>query len=250
MNAKGEITKVYDAESYRRNNATVTQGTPMFDGARGTDKTVYFMIDSANKQYAAYVGYSNVPTKTAIAGYDRIISYDDVNALNAVAIFVSDVGGTTAKDFVYFAGTDKTEVLNENNELVVTYTNVYVNGEKGELKFDSVQSGIQVGDVYEFTTSTKTGLSTLGTERIDGSATGTEITSIQSGYFTVSGNTYVFTDKDTVYYEIDKTNKTVTVVDGLTALSQNDAYSVNKLYNDKGTSVTDAADVVFFYVGE
>ena len=252
LNTKGEITKVYAAEEYHSNNATVTKGDPMFDGARGTDKTVYFLVNTTAKEYAAYTGYANVPTKTAQGGYDRMIAYGDINKLNAVAINVADVDAVSDKDYVYFAGTDKTEVLDENNDTVVTYTNVYVNGVKGSLKFDSAQT-VNAGDVFEFTTNTKSELSTLGNKHVDGTnCAGNEITSLQSGYFTTGTTSaiYVYTDKDTVYYEIDKTNKTIAVVDGLPALSENDAFSVNLLYMDKGTDKDTAADVVFFYVGD
>jgi len=157
---------------------------------------------------------------------------------------VADVNVESDKQYVYFAGTDVDVETTEDGD-VYTYTNVYVNGEKTSLKKDGALT-FTVGHIYEYTTDSD-GYTTLGTDVVDATAAGTEITLVQDTYFKKSTSN-IYVDDNTVYYEIDQANKVLTVVEELPALSDKDAYDVMWLYNDKGDKADNAADLVVFFV--
>jgi hypothetical protein len=252
LNADGKITKVYEANDSRGYTCTLTKGvakpavTEHASNLAMTKDTVVFYVDNTDEEYVAYVGYANLATKTGTE-IGRIFD-GNANVMQAVVLSVSDVATESAKNYVYFAGTDKTAESTEDGT-VVTYTNVYLNGVEGELEFDSTQS-VTAGDVYEYTVNSKTGMATLGTKRVDATnVVGNELTVVEDTYFKY-GTTVAYTDADTIFYEIDTDAETMTVVEGLPALAENDEYSVNVLYYDKGSDKDTGADTVIFFVGD
>jgi hypothetical protein len=244
LNSKGEISEITaSANAGTVLAATVTKGSATITNiaGKGTDKTIYFLFDAAGK-FAVYTGYTNVPTKTSTTGASLAAN----GKLNAVALKVSDVGAVSAKSYVYFASDNYTAEQDETGTTTYTYS-VYVDGATSTVKFAASQGSV-AGKVYEFTTSTTTGLSTLGTNIVTDVTAGTAITDLQSTYF-VATNEY-YTTSSTVYYEIDTTNGTMTKVDAITALSATGAYTVKALYTDGTADNASApASVVFFTVG-
>ena len=246
LNADGEITGIYDAKKTSGNEYTLYKGVAKLSGSALalTDETVFFFVD-ADGDYAVYTGYTNIPTSTT-----GKLSYTvtDDGEMMALVLEVDSVSTSSSAEYVYFASAAYTSEYTEDGT-VYTYTNVYINGEYAEngLAFGEALS-VAAGDVWEYTVSSDDNLADLGTEIISGSYEGVEVTKLYSTYF-IAGDV-VYTDDDTVYYEIDMTNGTIEVVTGLTALSSNDAYSVKLLYADSSTAADNATSVVFYYVGE
>ncbi|MBQ9933082.1 MAG: S-layer homology domain-containing protein [Ruminiclostridium sp.] len=240
LNGKGEISKVYNYTDAPSGNRTITKGDAFHSASSValTSETVFFYVNDAEEEYAVYTGYANAPTKTGTM--QRIFDSEDM-VMNAVVLKVADVAAQSDEDYVYFAGVEKTVEETEDGDTVVTYTNVYVNGEKSSLKFEAVQS-VEAGELYVFTTNTKTEMATLESEKTLGS---TEITNIQATYF-VAG-TSIYTDADTIFYEIDEDNDTMTK-EAMPALSTNDSYDVILMFVDGGADKDNAAKVVVFKV--
>ena len=244
---------------------TATKGEATLGGKYVTDNTVFFAYKDAT-EYAVYTGYKNIPATLTGSKYRAFYAVKadgtvDTNTLAAVYLQVADATAQTAANYVYFASAaNTTETTAEGT--VVTYTNVYLNGVKGELKFQtSAPAYIAAGDLYKYVTDTTTGYATLvkidgttstsaNTDRVGRLSTANVVSSIQSGYFVVTltsnNSTAVeYVGANTAYYQVDATTGAVTLATGLTAL--NDAYDVKVLYSDS-TSSTVPATVVYFTV--
>lgn len=241
LNSKGEISKITVAsETWTTNEQTITKGNAVMTKSTLalTKDTVFFYVDTTNEEYAVYTGYKNVPTKTG----NLVARIHNDSEMIALVLSVSDVNATSDKQYVYFAG-DDVDVETTEDDTIYTYTNVYVDGVKTTLVNDSALT-FTVGHIYDYTTDND-GYATLGSTNIDATTAGTEITNIQATYF--KAGSMIYTDDDTVYYEVDQDNKTISVVEGLPELSKKDAYDVMLLWNDKGTDSDTGADLVVFY---
>ncbi len=271
LNAAGEIIDIEKASAVSGTAKTATNGIAQFDGKYVTDNTV-FMVYENDRKVAIYTGYKNIPATitTTTAGYEffytthPVTGVDSIDTIGVVVLKVASATAQTKSNYVYFAGLDatvETVMVNGTPTTVTTYTNVYLNGTKGELKFTSAPGFVAAKQLYKYVTDTKTGYATL-VKQVDGvTAAGSAgdrcgylpnahtITSIQSGYIVlnVGGTTPTvqYVDADTVYYQIDAVTGVVTEVEGLPAL--NPAYTVKGLYVD-GDSALAPSDVVFFTV--
>ena len=243
LNSDGEISSIANVDAASVEDCTLVNGKATLQGYTLTDDTVFFYADVEDDEYAVYTGYTNIPSSTT--GKLSFIAADDGEIL-ALVLEVSSVATTSSEEYVYFAsGSYSVETTSDGT--VYTYDDVYINGEYSEtgLRFEKKQP-VSAGDVWTFTVSGDDDMTTLGTKAVDGNDAGTEVTKIQSTYY-IAGSV-VYTDSDTVYYEIDMSNGSIAVVDGLTELSEEESYGVYVLYADGGESSDSEADAVFYYV--
>ena len=235
---------------------TATKGVATLNGKYVTDSTVFIAYQDAT-HYTVYTGYKNIPATLVSKATDNTDweyfyataanGADDSNTIGAIVMQVASASAQTESNYVYFATADKTTETTTDGT-VTTFTNVYLNGTKGELKFlnaaDAYLDGIVAGKLYTYTTDTKTGYAAINDDAAVATLAGaTAITSIQSGYYVAGSVQYV--GANTAYYQVDATTGAVTQATGLPAL--NAAYTVKSVYVDTNNATTPAT-VVYFTV--
>lgn len=226
------------------------------------ENTVFFAVKSiADGEYATYVGYKNIPaTLTSDSTkWEYFYGVDatgatDTSKIVAVAMEVTDASAKTDANYVWFATTDKTEEVVDAGT-VYTYTNVYLNGVKGELKFLDSDPTPNALTLYEYTTDVQTGYADLsdidyGVYTPGGSTTTATVKAIESGYYVTDHSTakVIYVDAATTYYQVDANTGAVSVVTGMPDVSR--AYDIEQIsvICEGNSSVEAPAEMVYFTV--
>ena len=252
---------------------TIKKGEATLDGKFVNDNTLYFVLD--DEDAVIYTGYKAIPTEGLAATaceyfYATTKAGVDTSSIAAVLVTVEDVEVSVKPEYnlVWFAGTEK-YTTKAGTATVTTFTNVYINGVKGEISFKGTLpqqlNGVVDGGYADCGPATlyivsfdKDGYAQLWVDapyanigKVDES--NREVTKIESGYF-VCGSAY-YVGANTEYYQVDSTTYAVEKVEGLPALSATGAYAVKVitvggLGEYEGLTVAKPADIVYFTVVE
>jgi hypothetical protein len=222
-----------------------------------TDSTVFILVnakrDGSNdiesiESYAVYTGYKNVPD-TTVAENTNVSLYSFFYAPNganegdstiaAIVIYTSEINPTTDADYVFVASAANTTEQTSSGT-ITTYTDVYLNGVKGELTLKS--GSLTAGSLYTYTLDTTTGY-VAKTNLLTQKSSDNGVSNIQSGYFVVNSASTVYTGDATKYYQV-KADNSVEAVDSLPSESD---YTIKLLYIDNESSTsTNPVKVVYF----
>ena len=263
LNSNGEISKVKDlsvdsSKTYgeasggnvqvevKKGDAKLYEGTGTLSpksGVISTDDTVYIVInkDDSTKN-GGYKGYTNVPnTKSIEATNGSLAGAYAADAtsgeIDVVVIITGNGANTSTSDpknagYVYFGAgvVDHTTEWIDDDTTIWTYDDVYVNGVKQSI---SVAAGTNAtaGELHILKFDADTGLYEFGAKvEISSEAT---IGSIQTTYYNMeaSSGDLTYFSSSTVFYKIDKTAKTMSVI---TVADLKDALS-------KGKTITELA---------
>lgn len=235
---------------------TATKNVAKFNNDYVTDNTLFIAYKDAT-HYAVYTGYKNIPSTLVGSAYEYFyVTKDgttDATTIAAVVLTVATTETQSDVNLVWFAGLDNNAVTTADGT-VYTYTNVYMNGVKGEIKFlTSVPAGLAAGTLYEYTTNND-GYATIDASgnygKLDVTCT---IEKIESGYYATNHSNdafkTIYIGAETEYYQVDADTKAVEKVAGLPALSS--AYDVKQILamNDDPAFTADTpAEVVYFVV--
>ncbi len=237
---------------------TVAKGVATFDtGLYVNDSTLFIAYQAGTPaKFATYAGYNALPKELAATGYEFFYATKadgsvDTTKIAAIVLNVATVEAQSDAKYVWFASLANTAETTAEGT-VVTYTNVYLDGVKGEIKTAGAISGVEAGVLYEYTVNTTTGLATVTTAgdygRFDTTCT---VQAIEAGYYVTNHSTYptMYTDAGSVFYQVDPITKAIEKVAAMPAMSA--AYDI-KVISAIGEGPAPApeypVDVVYFYV--
>jgi len=246
--------------AYASSALKAEKGVATLDGKYVTDSTLYIAYQpaagTAPAKFATYTGYTAIPKEIAGSAYEYFYATKadgslDTTKIAAVVLTVASAEAQSDANFVWFASlANEAETTAEGT--VVTYTDVYLDGVKGEIKTAGAISGVEAGVLYEYTTNTTTGLASVITSgnygRLDTTCT---IEKIEAGYYATNHSSVktIYTDANTVYFQVDPITKAIEKVEALPALSAAyDLKQISAMNSDPSFAPEYPADVVYFYV--
>ena len=252
----------------------IKKGEATLDGKFVNDNTLYFVMDAKNS--VIYTGYNAIPTKGLVASeyeyfYAATATGYDSDSIAAVLVSVESVNVSAEPeyDLVWFAGLEK-YTTKAGKDTITTFTNVYINGVKGEISFKNdlplQLNGVKDGEYEDCGPATlyivsfdKDGYAKMlftgpyaNIGKVDES--NRELNRIASSYIVCGSDTY-YVGANTEYFQVDSTTYAVEKVDGLPALSATGAYdvmviTVGGLGEYEGVKADKPADIVYFYVAD